>query len=301
MRTPPPPPGNTAPQVAPGPRRAGARTRSCLFDRLLGPSFLDGVPAAPGVYRAYDENGDLVYVGKATNLRRRLAQYRNAGRRKRQAKMRAIVRAARRIEVTPCSSHLAACLLEARLIQEHRPRFNAAGAYHFLYPFIGLRDRDGDLCLCYTTQPDRFSEYALHGAYRSRAATREAYWVLVDLLRHLVRPERRRSEPVPRYSFVRVFRRLAGEWTAPLAAFFRGEDVGALGQLAVALLAKPAARCHAAEVEANLAVLRRFWDDEVGPLARACTVTRYSAWPVAQADRDPLFLRARYGAEERVA
>jgi hypothetical protein len=272
-----------------------------LFDRLLGPDFLDGVPLAPGIYRVFDEDGELVYVGKAKNLRRRLAQYRNASRRKRHAKMRAIVRAARRIEATPCSSHLAACLLEARLIQEHRPRFNVAGAFHFLYPFIGLRDREGDLCLCYATQPDRLSEYAFHGAYRSRAATREAYWACVDLLRYLVPAERHGTEPVPRYSFLRVFRRLAAEWSAPLAAFFRGANAGALGRLAVALLAKPAARCHAAEVEANLAVLRRFWDEEVGPLARACPGTGYPTWPVAQADRDPLFLRARYGEQERVA
>jgi excinuclease ABC subunit C len=282
-------------------RSPRVRRRSTLFDRLLGSDFLDGVPSVPGIYRVFDEGDALVYVGKAKNLRRRLAQYRNASRRKRHAKMRAIVRAARRVEVATCSSHLAACLLEARLIQEHRPRFNVAGAFHFLYPFIGLRDREGDLGLCYATQPDRFPEYALHGAYRSRAATREAYWACVDLLRYLVPAERRGAEPVPRYSFVRVFRRLAAEWTAPLTAFFRGEDVGALGRLAIALLAKPAARCHAADVEANLAVLRRFWDDEVEPLARACTGTGYPTWPVAQADRDPLFLRARYGAQERVA
>ena len=271
------------------------------FDRRLGPDFLDGVPSAAGVYRVYDGTGALVYVGKAKSLRRRLAQYRNAGRRKRQAKMRAIVRAARRIEVTPCSSHLAACLLEAQLIQEHRPRFNVAGAYHFLYPFVGLRDRDGDLCLGYTTQSDGFAAYALHGAYRSRSATRAAYWALVELLRYLTPAVRRPPEPIPRYSFVRTFRRLAADWREPLAAFLRGEDSGVLGRLAVALLAKPAARCHASEVQTSLAVVHAFWKEEIRPLAQARTAAGYVAWPVAQVDRDPLFLRARYGAEDQVA
>jgi len=271
------------------------------FDRQLGPGFLDGVPSAPGVYRVYDEAGALVYVGKAKDLKKRLAQYRNARRRTSQAKMRAIVRAARRIETTACATHLAACLLEAQLIQEHRPRFNVAGAYHFLYPFLGLRDRDGDLCLGYTTQADGFAAYALHGAYRSRLATREAYWALVKLLRYLTPAIRRPPEPLPRYSFVRTFRRLAAEWKEPLGSLFRGEDSGVLGRLAVALLAKPAARGHAAEVQTSLGVLRAFWKEEIRPLERARAAAGYEAWPVAQADRDPLFLRARYGDEERVA
>jgi hypothetical protein len=271
------------------------------FDRHLGPYFLDGVPPDPGVYRVYDETGTLVYVGKAKNLKKRLAQYRNAGRRKRQAKMRDIVRAARRIETIPCASHLAACLLEAQLIREHRPRFNVAGAYHFLYPFVALRDRDGDLCLGYTTQPDGLAAYALHGAYRSRAATRAAYWALAGLLRYLTPAIRRPPEPVPRYSFVRTFRRLAADWQEPLGTFLRGEDSGVLGRLAVALLAKPSARRHASEVQTSLAVLRAFWTEEIRPLGRARAAAGYEAFPVAQADRDPLFLRARYGADERVA
>jgi hypothetical protein len=271
------------------------------FDRHLGPDFLDGVPPDPGVYRVYDETGALAYVGKAKNLKKRLAQYRDARRRKSQAKMRAIIRAARRIETTPCATHLAACLLEARLIQQERPRFNVAGAYHFLYPFVGLRDRDGDLCLGYTTQADGSAEYALHGAYRSRSATREAYWALVELLRYLTPAIRRPPEPLPRYSFVRTFRRLAADWQEPLGSFLRGEDAGVLGRLAVALLAKPAARRHASEVQTSLAVLRAFWTEEIRPLARARAAAGYEAFPVAQADRDPLFLRARYGDEERVA
>ena len=53
-----------------------------LFDQRFGVDFLAGVPTAPGVYRFLDAAGALLYVGKAGSLRRRLAQYRTAGRKK---------------------------------------------------------------------------------------------------------------------------------------------------------------------------------------------------------------------------
>ena len=46
-----------------------------LFDQKFGAGFLGGVPTQPGVYRLYDEAGALLYVGKAANLRRRLADH----------------------------------------------------------------------------------------------------------------------------------------------------------------------------------------------------------------------------------
>ena len=66
---------------------ARARVRSDVRRRLPGRG-----PAAPGVYRFHDAAGGLLYIGKAANLRRRLGQYRLAGRRKKERKRRALVR-----------------------------------------------------------------------------------------------------------------------------------------------------------------------------------------------------------------
>jgi excinuclease ABC subunit C len=61
-----------------------------LFDTKFGADFLAGVPTEPGVYRFYDVEGALLYVGKATSLRGRLGQYRTAGRKKKERKRRAL-------------------------------------------------------------------------------------------------------------------------------------------------------------------------------------------------------------------
>src|SRR5438876_3484169 len=52
------------------------------FDRKFGPEFLESLPGSPGVYLVYDRQEELIYVGKAKNLKRRLSQYRNTLRRK---------------------------------------------------------------------------------------------------------------------------------------------------------------------------------------------------------------------------
>src|SRR2546421_828806 len=109
------------------------------FDRKFGPEFLESLPGSPGVYLVYDRQDELIYVGKAKNLKRRLSQYRNTLRRKTHRRMRGIVKEAARIEIRCAESDLDACLTEAVLIQKHRPRWNIVGAYSFFYPLIWFR------------------------------------------------------------------------------------------------------------------------------------------------------------------
>ena len=124
-----------------------------IFDRKFGADFLAAVPLEPGIYRMYDAAGGLLYVGKARNLRRRLAQYRTARRTKKDRKRRALVRSADRIEWQVCASELDASLTEIGLIHALRPRRNVAGAFPFLYPFIGMQVNGADTRFCLTTSP----------------------------------------------------------------------------------------------------------------------------------------------------
>src|SRR5436190_7902327 len=102
------------------------------FDRKFGAEFLESLPGSPGVYLVFDQQDELIYVGKAKNLKRRLSQYRSTMRQKKHRRMRSIVKEAARIEVQRAETDLDACLTETTLIQKHRPRWNIVGAYSFL-------------------------------------------------------------------------------------------------------------------------------------------------------------------------
>src|SRR5207253_8186959 len=123
------------------------------FDRKFGPEFLESLPGSPGVYLVYDREDELIYVGKAKNLKRRLWQYRNTLRRKKHRRMRGIVKEAARIEIQRAETHLDACLTEAMLIQKYRPRQNIGGAYRVLYPVIRIRAVGGNTEVRTTTTP----------------------------------------------------------------------------------------------------------------------------------------------------
>ena len=270
-----------------------------IFDRKFGADFLAGVPREPGIYRLYDVAGALLYVGKARDLRRRLAQYRTTRRTKKDRKRRALVRAACRIEWQVCASELEASLTEIGLIQALRPRRNVAGAFPFLYPFIGMRVDGADTHFCLTTSPEAFAAFDLHGAFRSREVTGEAFFALMRVLRfvgHLTARRTRHRLSVPRHSRVCTFRRLPREWPELWTALFRGASRAALEQLSVRLLEHDGACARRAEVSADLKAVDRFFAEEASTLGQAIRATGYAGYPVPQRERDTLFLRYRAAA-----
>ncbi len=271
------------------------------FDRKLGEDFLATVPRAPGVYRVLDGAGVVVYVGKAVNLRRRLSQYRNASRRKKHRKMREIVQSASSVEFEACATELEAELLETALIQALKPRWNIVGAFSFLYPSIGLgRGERGSLRLAFSTQPAERADLDWHGAYRSREITGEAFFALVRLAGMVGHREKAAQRPRGARTWGFEVRKLPPDWHAAWSAFLRGESRAALSSLVVALLDKPRARRDPAAVQADLDALERFYRHEALRLADARRLTGETRWPVPQADRDALFIRAR-GARSNAA
>jgi hypothetical protein len=267
------------------------------FDAKFGPDFLAAVPEAPGVYRIFDADGTLIYVGKAANLRRRLAQYRTIGRRKAHRKRRALVGAAARIVWEVCESDLAASLAEIRLIQDLRPPRNVVSAFPFLYPFIGVRDEGVETYFCLTTSPAAFTGFDLHGAFRSREVTREAFAALARLLRwagHPVPRHRCARFVAARHSRVIGFRRLPAGSPARWAGLLRGESREALEALSLELLEHPGARARSAEIQEDLRAVGRFFRREALALARARAAAGDERYPIPQEDRDLLFTRYRH-------
>ncbi len=273
-----------------------------LFDRKFGDDFIEGVPLSPGVYEVLDPQGAVLYVGKAKMLRRRLQQYRNAQRLKRHEKMRAILGAAHALRITTCGSDLEALLLENRLIQTLRPRFNIAGAFSFLYPCIGLARARRELSLCYSTSPGEFPMFEFFGAYRSRQITKDAFDALLEvltLLGHREPSKKLAAYPRIRFSVVAGFRQIGDEWLPPLEEFLRGDSNAFLTKVVMALLEKPKARRFAAETQLCLDALAHFFTFEALPLRKAAVAAALPGHFVPQEERDRIFLTSRSAREEK--
>jgi predicted GIY-YIG superfamily endonuclease len=280
------------------------------FDKKFGPEFMELIPTAPGIYRVFNASNELIYVGKAKNLKRRLSQYRNAKRRKKHLKMRSIVKDADRIETEVHINELEACLAEAKIIQELRPKWNVAGAFFFLYPMIGVKATNDTLSLLYTTEPEALEaellkSFQMHGAFRSRFLSGGAFFSLIKLLEIVGHRNRskgtwkdgtKKGPKILKHSYLYEFRQLPKEFLEDFNRFFRGESQGALENLVLALVENAGARKKPRDIQQHLNDLKRFWKHEASLLHRVRKKTGFESYPVAQRERDFLFVKNRYDA-----
>lgn len=268
-----------------------------LFDRKFGAEVVASLPSSPGIYLFRDDDGRVLYVGKAVNLRKRLLGYRNASRRKAHRKMRLLVRAATTLEVRQLGSEREALLAENQLIRSLRPPHNVDGAYSFLYPAIGLCRAEHHDLFCFTTQPETYTGFAFQwfGAFRSRPRAKEAFDVLIETLCLLAHPEpRSRLPPHPRPPGSRLvaFRQLDPALGRELEVFLAGESLAPLGRLAEHLLEKPRARRDAERVEECLHVLRSFYESDLRKLRDTLRAAGIGETFIPRDQRDALFIRA---------
>ena len=102
-------------------------------------AFLARAPETPGVYRMLDASGTILYVGKAKDLKKRLASYfRSSGL---APKTAALVSHIADIQLTATHTETEALLLENHLIKQHHPRYNVLMRDDKSYPeiFLGIR------------------------------------------------------------------------------------------------------------------------------------------------------------------
>jgi excinuclease ABC subunit C len=100
---------------------------------------LSKIPFDPGVYRYFDETGEVIYVGKAKSLRNRVSSY-FLKNNQHDRKTKRLVSQIRRIEYTIVLSEWDALLLENQLIKQLQPKFNILLKDDKTYPFICVTD-----------------------------------------------------------------------------------------------------------------------------------------------------------------
>jgi excinuclease ABC subunit C len=103
-------------------------------------TFLKSLTSRPGVYQMLGEDGAVLYVGKAKNLRKRVGSYfRKSGL---APKTHALVKRIANVEVTVTETELEALLLEQNLIKQYKPPYNILLRDDKSYPYIFLSSND---------------------------------------------------------------------------------------------------------------------------------------------------------------
>ncbi|ADM41949.1 excinuclease ABC subunit UvrC [Edwardsiella piscicida] len=107
-----------------------------MSERFDAVAFLKTVTNQPGVYRMYDAGAEVIYVGKAKDLKKRLASY--FRRQLASRKTEALVRQIAQIDVTVTHTETEALLLEHNYIKRYQPRYNVLLRDDKSYPLIFL-------------------------------------------------------------------------------------------------------------------------------------------------------------------
>lgn len=140
--------------------------------------FLDSLPGVPGVYRMYNQEDTILYVGKARNLKKRVSSY--FQKKIQDRKTHSLVKHIDHIELTVTHTETEALILENNLIKLHKPRYN-----------ILLRD-DKSFPFIYLSSEQTFPRFAFHrgakkgqgryfGPFPSAGAVRETLYLLQKL------------------------------------------------------------------------------------------------------------------------
>ena len=145
-----------------------------------GKAFVHTLTSSPGVYRHFDAAGELLYVGKAGNLKKRVGSYFLKPRM--EPRIAAMVAQIARVEVTVTRTEGEALLLESQLIKSLKPRYNILLRDDKSYPYIYLSSGEDYPRLAFhrgaRNKPGRY-----FGPYPSTHAVRESLNLMQKLFK----------------------------------------------------------------------------------------------------------------------
>ena len=179
---------------------------------------LASIPALPGIYRMLDEKGEILYVGKAKDLKKRVSSYFVRGRNS--LRISRMISQVADIQITVTETEAEALLLESNLIKKHRPRYNILLRDDKSYPYI------------YVSTDNAFPRLSFHrgarsgkgryfGPYPSATAVRFTLSQLQKLFKVRLCEEsyfRNRSRPCLQYQIKRC--------SAPCVGLVSAEEYG---------------------------------------------------------------------------
>ena len=141
------------------------------------PEELKKLPRLPGVYLMHGPMDEIIYVGKAKNLRNRVKQYFQKSYKK-SIKIQQMVSQIQRFEYIVVDSELEALVLESNLIKENKPRYNTVLKDDKSYPYIRFSVEE-DYPRLFITRSKRNKRSKYYGPYTTVEQVREG----IELLR----------------------------------------------------------------------------------------------------------------------
>ena len=152
------------------------------LEQRLGRTFFRRASRRPGVYLMKDATDNVVYVGKAKDLRQRLNNCRVANPDRMPRRHLRMVREVKRIEFQFCPNEASALAREARLLRSLKPKFNRAGVWPGKPQFIVWRMREARLEMSTVETPEphwqRFGPMGSGAVHLQRALARLLWLVL---------------------------------------------------------------------------------------------------------------------------
>ena len=184
---------------------------------------IEKLPTCPGCY-LMKSGGQIIYVGKAVNLKNRVSQYFHASR-EHTVKVRAMVERIDDFDIVLCDTNLEALILECNLIKLHRPQYNILlkDDKHYPYLRIDVTQDYPRVELVRRVQKDRARYF---GPYMGATGVRE----VLDVLRGLF-PLRTCAQPIrPGTTRRPCLHHQVGECLAPCAGLTTPEEYGRVVQ-----------------------------------------------------------------------
>jgi excinuclease ABC subunit C len=135
------------------------------------------IPEHPGVYRFYNKQEKVIYVGKAKNLKNRLSNYFQANL---ATKTHRMVHEAIRVDWTIVSTELEALALEFSWIKQYQPKYNVQFKDDKSYPYLALSLND-EYPMIFITRKDKRPGLKYFGPYTNAWALRNTFEVLLKV------------------------------------------------------------------------------------------------------------------------